>query len=152
MTDIQVKYWGLLETGRHNLAEEGETERSHKAGESISLMSLSESQRHNVETERQGWEDVTSRRWQALASQDQARASQQQAQAALSQASSARIRALSDSAFTDSRTLGQNINNEIADKTKIASIVSGYAGAAGTLAGIASKIITGIVAAKALGA
>lgn len=48
MLAVQVQYWGLKETERHDKVTEQETERHNKATEK-------ETNRHNVETEVLGW-------------------------------------------------------------------------------------------------
>lgn len=62
MTRNQIEYWNMKESGRHNVATEGETERHNRATEGIDISKLTESQRHNLETERQGSIDVATRR------------------------------------------------------------------------------------------
>jgi hypothetical protein len=51
MTDIQVRYWDLQETKRHNVAYETETFRHNKATEVQASKELTEVTRHNKATE-----------------------------------------------------------------------------------------------------
>lgn len=51
MTDIQVKYWDLQESKRHNVATEGETYRHNVVSEQQNAVALGETVRHNRATE-----------------------------------------------------------------------------------------------------
>lgn len=51
MTQNQINYWALQETGRHNQATENETRRHNTVSEQVDLGTLAEAGRHNRATE-----------------------------------------------------------------------------------------------------
>lgn len=116
MTDIQLKYWTLEETKRHDLRTEGQTDvdlnrrqreyeevvRHNKSTENIShwynqanislgYSSLDESRRHNKVTEDVAYINAASQRMSAQASQTSAQASLKSASAAQMNAATNRM-------------------------------------------------------------
>jgi hypothetical protein len=55
MTNLQIAYWNLQETKRHNLAYEQETYRHNVATEDVAIGTLQENTRHNKASEQISW-------------------------------------------------------------------------------------------------
>lgn len=157
MTDIQIRYWDYKEGARHNLATEGLTQqynteygRHNVQTEILGFQTLDESKRHNVQTETLGFKNLeeTVRHnvesenigyIQARASSAMASASMIQAQAATSQAQSAALRSQSEVLLNTSKRNYQNIQNDIASKTEVATIAGAYVGIVGDLFKVAGS-------------
>lgn len=129
MTDLQIKYWGLKEDQRHNIASEVETNRHNVVGEKQQDKVIGETYRHNVATEREanranrakelethrhnyaselverGKLSETSRHNIVMEGLEgrKVSASEMQAQAALRQARTAESRAVYDNALTQQK-------------------------------------------------
>lgn len=86
----------LLTTNQINYLKVLEDRRSHQANEDLGRRTLTESQRHNLETESQGRGSVAAQQKQAVASLSNAGAAAKQANAALANAVTQAARAKED--------------------------------------------------------
>lgn len=170
MTDIQLKYWTLQETKRHDLRTEGQTDvdlsrrqreyeevvRHNKSTENIShwynqsnislgYSSLDETRRHNRVTEDVSYVNAASQRMSAQASQTSAQASLKSASAA--QMNAATNRLIAPSTITLNEAKAEKTGYE-AESAKVDASVSGNTEFSQTVSGWLSPIVDVIGAAS----